>query len=79
LAETDGTENNMRTAREEKTMSNENPLITSNPLDTIETIKEFLDFLCVSASNDEELAGMVLPLRVVQKAVGSLAEKRDEN
>jgi len=57
---------------------NGNPLIGSTERDTIESLYNFLEFLCLSSDSDGiSHPGMVVSLRLVLGAVDSLKGKEE--
>lgn len=59
-------------------MSN-NPLITDTTADTLANLSDYIDFMCVAASNDEDVpAGFSLSLGVVRSALIELKKRENE-
>lgn len=60
-------------------MSCNNPLVSENVSDTLSNLSEYVDFVLVSASNDEDVpAGLALSLKVVRSTLAALEKMENE-
>lgn len=60
-------------------MSCNNPLVSDNVSDTLSNLSEYVDFVCVAASNDEDVpAGLALSLRLMRSTIEALEKMESE-